>query len=195
MPVLTRSPEPREGGRSPWGKIDHVQKLAEGIWFCGTPGHGGIKLSRERQHQMPKALRCEKGWYEEDLECVRVFLGFPELFLDKYAEAENTLIHWHPHVWSAWKGQPAPEWSRELRKERFLEAHKNDYLGLAAWGDWKEGIPKGMVGVFAGRGGRLPNGMYPDDCKYFLVPSEEYAKREESFVIDLARHQEVPPIK
>lgn len=46
---------PREGGRSPWGQIDHVEILAPGIAMVGTPSHGGIWLAPERRKDMPSA--------------------------------------------------------------------------------------------------------------------------------------------
>lgn len=58
----------KEGDRSPWGKIQHVQHLGEGACFVSTAGHGGIKLDRKRNAMIPKAARRERGWYEEDCE-------------------------------------------------------------------------------------------------------------------------------
>jgi len=61
---------PRVGGSSLWGKIQHVEKLAEGAWSVSTAGHGGIKLSRGRMAKLPKAARAtgfsRSGWFEED---------------------------------------------------------------------------------------------------------------------------------
>lgn len=60
---------------SPWGPVDNAEKLAPGIFFVGTAGHGGIWLSLERQLQLPAwALKVTKGyapkpmWWEEDCE-------------------------------------------------------------------------------------------------------------------------------
>lgn len=81
-------------------------------------------------------------------------------------------------------------------EDKFKIEHKNDYISLAAWGDWHEKVEKGFVGVFAGRGGRTPEGSYPEDTAYFLVPSEEYEtdKSRYGFVIDEARHTRIDPI-
>jgi len=59
----------REGDRSPWGKIQHVQTLGEGAWFVSTAGHGGIKLDRKRNAAIPSGARMAGGWYEEDCKC------------------------------------------------------------------------------------------------------------------------------
>lgn len=84
----------------------------------------------------------------------------------------------------------------EAEKKNIKENHAEDYITLAAWGDWHEQVPKGYVGVFAGKGGRLPNGNYPPDTKYFLVPKEEYANPPQPpFIIDTNRHAQCEPIK
>ncbi len=75
------------------------------------------------------------------------------------------------------------------------EKANDPYIVTAAWGDWQAGVPKGMVGVFACRGGRCESGNYSPFQAYFLVPVEEYQKRDSyanGFVIDEARHQRVP---
>jgi hypothetical protein len=181
---------------TPWGPPQHWTNIAEGIDCVSTAGHGGIKLSRQRQAKMPAALKLEGGWYEEDVEYNRVVVVFPECFkTEQVAGAHAVLKDWCPDEYAAWSGQPvAIEDSHVLRERIFREKHKNDYMVMSAWGDWKEGVPKGMVGVFAGRGGRTEDHRFPGDCKYFLVPAEEYQTRKGDFVIDLTRHKEIPPI-
>ncbi len=182
------------GLHSPWGTIQSSTELAPGIVSVDTPSHGGIHLSRERQRAMPAALKLKTPWYEEDLEYNRVLLAFPDLFKPEQVEkAHETLRDWHPDVYQAWTGKEVkPEESRVLRERLFKEANKDNYIVLAAWGSWNEKVPKGFVGVFAGKGGRQEDGMYPPDCKYFLVPDEEYHSGD--FVVDPARHKEVESI-
>lgn len=43
---------------------------------------------------------------------------------------------------------------------------------LAAFGDWKKGVPKGKAGLIMGCGGRLKNGMYPRLTKQIIVPEK-----------------------
>lgn len=38
---------------TPWGQSDKQSTLAEGIIEVSTPSHGGIRLSTERQKQLP----------------------------------------------------------------------------------------------------------------------------------------------
>jgi hypothetical protein len=52
------------GGRTPWGTADSVEDVAPGIVFASTPGHGGFKLSPERNAVVPDPLRNGNGWYE-----------------------------------------------------------------------------------------------------------------------------------
>lgn len=71
---------PTVGGRSPWGKVQEVVDLAPGVWQVHTAGHGGIKLARERQAELPKEARAARGWYEEDVEaCVPLLVWAEEL--------------------------------------------------------------------------------------------------------------------
>ena len=71
--------EPRVGMRTPWGKADYVKKCAEGVYFAGTPSHGGIKLSASRNAQVHEAWRNAGGWYEEDCEWAIVEYTWPEI--------------------------------------------------------------------------------------------------------------------
>ncbi len=92
---------------SPWGPVESVHDVAEGIVWVTTARHGGVWLSRERWAQMPERFRDvvpfahlrgivlnpgqrvppqtwtgpgESGaWYEEDEDACLVVLAFPEL--------------------------------------------------------------------------------------------------------------------
>lgn len=176
---------------TPWGLSDYKKKYATGIIFYGTPGHGGIHISKKLNEQIHSAWRRVNGWYEEDCDWAIVAMTFDQFFNGKELEdAERTAKNWNPKGYMAFTGKEIkPEESYMLRKSLFEELHKNDYVAISAWGDSSEGVPKGYVGVFAGKGGRLPSGDYPDGCKYFLVLDEEYSQRQEfGFVIDLWRH-------
>ena len=65
---------------TPWGWTKNVVELAEGVWRVSTPGHGGLKLSRERWAELPAAVReamLTPTFAEEDCEepIVRTLLG------------------------------------------------------------------------------------------------------------------------
>lgn len=77
----------RKGHPSPWGQIDHVEPIAEGLQWVSTPGHGGIEADTPRQKAIKRALPRfvtfggnGPRWYEEDCDCLAVVLTFPELF-------------------------------------------------------------------------------------------------------------------
>jgi hypothetical protein len=73
---------------TPWGPSQSVTELAHGITLVTTAGHGGIKLSPERQAQMPASCRqtpySEGGWYEEDCDALLPLYRF-------YADCEPNL--------------------------------------------------------------------------------------------------------
>jgi hypothetical protein len=55
--------------KTPWGDVQHKQRLLPGVWFVSTAGHGGIWLSEERRKQIPLNLQNrDNQWYEEDCE-------------------------------------------------------------------------------------------------------------------------------
>jgi len=75
---------PLIGEHSPWGTIDSVEELADGITFVGTPGHGGIRLGPERIDEMPEPYRrfqsrhAKPPFYEEDCDWAVPVLAFAE---------------------------------------------------------------------------------------------------------------------
>lgn len=183
---------------SPWGKIQTSSEIADGIQSVSTASHGGFKLDRSKQAKMPKSLKLKGGWYEEDVECFRVMLAFPECFDQKDVEmAHKTIKDYHPEDYKNWSGKEVKlEESFVLREEKFKKDNVNNYIVLSAFGSWHPKVPKGFVGVLAGKGGRLKNGMYPNDLKWFLIPQEEYdSKADMFFVIDTIRHQEIESLQ
>ena len=77
---------------SPWGKVQSVVDVAEGIEFVSTSSHGGYKLSEERLAALPerfKGLNKFGGgrFFEEDCEWAIVALAFPEAFSSEAANA------------------------------------------------------------------------------------------------------------
>ncbi|QOD06096.1 hypothetical protein [Pseudarthrobacter sp. BIM B-2242] len=55
-----------EGSRTPWGKAQGTSPMAAGIDAVWTAGHGGIKLSPERDAEVDPAWREPAGMYERD---------------------------------------------------------------------------------------------------------------------------------
>jgi hypothetical protein len=165
-----------------------------------TPGHGGVKLSAERNRRIPEDARRPGGWYEEDCDCNIPFAVFLDEIMASGPEWLRTALakyppgptwgEWFPDSYGKWIGRElAPAESHVLRQRIFDREHAADYVVTAAWGDWQKGVPAGMVGVVATLGGRGKDG----GRKYYLVPKAEYDARGGGcgFVIDLARHPEV----
>ncbi len=69
---------------TPWGTPQLVTQVAPGIEFVTTASHGGFKLDRKLNAQVPKAARNRGGWYEEDYKWAIPFLIFPETFAETH---------------------------------------------------------------------------------------------------------------
>jgi hypothetical protein len=147
--MLNHDDCPRE---TPWGRADHIEKLAEGIWVVGTPSHGGIKLSRARNAKVPAPFRCAGGWYEEDCDWAIAALAHPEAFERDQDSARQTAINWRPEAYTALTGNPvATEDSFMLRERAFKAATRESFVVAGAYGDWADWVPEGFVGVLARR--------------------------------------------
>jgi hypothetical protein len=189
---------PREGGHSPWGSIQQVKERAPGAWEVSTASHGGFKLSAAENRKIPEPLRQKGGWYEEDCLYAVVYL-FHEgvkatLNAAQIQMADTSLRNYYPDQYTAATGKPvALNESRLLQSRDHHARHANDWVTISAVGDWREGIPKGMVGVTACLGGRhFHTGSVAGECRAFLVPAEEYGNRlGVGFVIDPDRHPRV----
>ena len=175
---------------SPWGAIQSSKQVAEGIEFVGTASHGGFKLDRSRNAKMPAVFRRDGGRYEEDCEVDLVVLSFPELFTAEQVQAAHkSAKNWFADEYEKHFGVVIPlAESHQKREKAFRENTFDKFVVRSAWGDWHEKVPQGMVGTYA-------KCAKTGEEKYFLVTSDEYAKRDHSgFVIDPAVHQEVEPI-
>ena len=188
------------GTYSPWGAIDNENVVAEGITFVHTPGHGGYKLSRERNAKVDSAWRKSGGWYEEDCEWAIVALTFPEVFpaehngTDLVALTHQTAKNYYPDEYAAAMGTTVQvQDSYTLRKREFHRTHARSLIVTSAMGDWAEWVPAGMVGVWARPGGREGGSVLDGLGGYYLVPAPEYRSRSEfGFVVDPAAHAQVP---
>lgn len=166
--------EPRVNGKSPWGKIQHADHIADGIWNIVTARHGGLKISTERQRQMPPQLRIPGGWYEEDVDWARVVVAFGNsVFIDQRVEkAHQTLVDFLPDLYEdVFHVAVKPEDSRKRREDIDKVRFKHHWIGISASGDWKPGVPKGYVFVLATVGGIRSNSA---PTKAFFVPRDEY---------------------
>jgi hypothetical protein len=190
----------QEGSRTPWGTADSADHIAPGIVVVGTPGHGGVKLSPERNRQIHSALRNASGWYEEDCESYIPMMMHPEAFArpdrsaqDVFEQGEQGVINWFPDGYEAafhttlFRGA-----SSQKDQKTWRSLHADDEIAVSARG-WGNDLPEGVVAVTVCRGGRDDAGRYMDEEREILVPKEDYdnpefrhplGKHAGSFVVD-----------
>lgn len=181
------------GSYSPWGKIQHIEKIAPGIAHVSTAGHGGFKLDRAQNALVPKPLRRKGGWYEEDCAYAAVAVTFHQgagFSCEAVEIARRTLKDYYPDQYTEAFGEPVTlEESGVLRDRAAFEARRDQLVSVAGYGSWHETVPSGMVGVVAHKGGRDGAGRVHGPAQFFLVPEEEYkAARRNGVVVDPARH-------
>jgi hypothetical protein len=182
---------------SPWGAIQDKRELAPGIWSVSTAGHGGIKLSRERNAAVPDYMRAEGGWYEEDCQWSIAAMIHPIAFQrtvtiegrpDKteYEYALDSFRGWYPDQYERFFDvKLKPGESRTRDEQVFQVENATNFVVSAAWGDWAHWVPKGKVGVVARRASDHVE-------KWFLVDGQLYSKRAGfGFVIDFNRDTEI----
>jgi len=187
---------------TPWGTPTEIVQIAVGIVSYRVRDLGGYFVAAAQALLMPEALRsagkfatgeAEGLWFEAGEQWALVVLAFPEHFTpESEALAEANLRNWHPAIWEHWTGKTlAPELSYKRRQEVFYTEHQHDLIATDVFGTWCSGVPQGMIGVFAQRGGRQ---VGRSDGSYWLVPALEYdmclgtRSREPGFVVDPDRH-------
>jgi hypothetical protein len=183
--------------RSPWGAIQTKRELAPGIWSVSTAGHGGIKLSRERNAAVPQYMRSDGGWYEEDCEWAIAAVVHPigfqrhlptndDPFRCEMDIANSTLKHWYPdHYEKFFNCKLKPGEFRAKDGANWREKTVDSFVVAAAWGSWANWVPQGKTGVVARRERDKAE-------KWLLVDADLYAKRAGfGLVIDFGRDQEV----
>jgi hypothetical protein len=196
-----------EGMPTPWGTAQECGEILPGIGWVSTAGHGGMKLSSERNAQVPDYLRRADGWYEEDCEWAIVFCVFAEeLQNTKHANAINrnehrrTLAHYYPDEYERFYGltlQPGESWRRDRQLWHAAHAHELQAVGAQM-------VRPDVVGVIACVGGRHPcNHHYLGDLRYFLVAEADYdARGDNPFIVDPGKWTEtderyrplIPPV-
>ena len=190
----------REGSRTPWGAADYVTHLAPGIVSVGTPGHGGVKLSPERNRKIPTALRQASGWYEEDCDVYIPMMHYPEAFVrgeqtvDEMREfGKQGLINWFPNQYeTAFHTTLARGQSKSKDEQTWRKLHEDDEIAISA-----STASDGMVKVTVCTGGRDEHGRYMSDEREILVPKADYdnpdfrqplGKHSGSFVVDPSKN-------
>lgn len=169
---------------TPWGVSQGVTIYADGVESHSTSGHGGFRLSAERNRRVHPMLRAKRGWYEEDAAWAIVAITFPELFTSFERRcAERTIKDYWPEAFEATFGvtlQPGESYERDRRA--FQKAHASDWVVISAIMSNHE---QGVVECIATSGGE--HGPHTE-VRRFLVPSCEYKIGRFGFVIDPVRH-------
>lgn len=92
--------EQHSRAHTPWGGSQGATVYAEGVLSHSTAGHGGFKLSAERNRKVHPLLRSAGGWYEEDAAWAIVAITFPHLFTAFERRcAERTVKDSWPDAW------------------------------------------------------------------------------------------------
>ncbi|OHV86012.1 DUF7007 domain-containing protein [Mesorhizobium sp. ORS 3428] len=172
------------GANTPWGVSQGGTLYAEGVTAYSTAGHGGFRLSAERNRKVHTMLRSAGGWYEEDAEWAIVAMTFPHLFTAFERRcAERTIKDSWPDAWEAIFGTVlGPGESREKDRRAFEDKHAGDWVVVSAITSEQE---KGFVECIATPGGR--RGADTEERR-FLIPAHEYEIGQFGFVIDPDRH-------
>jgi hypothetical protein len=141
-------------------------------------------------------MRRPNGWYEEDVDWTHVVTVFPEHFDEATRRrAEAIFVDWRPDAYEQFYNVKLEEGASRVRDEKvFTERNKNNLIVISAFGDWHPQVPEGMVGVYATKGGtrKISPESDPDDSGYFLVTTEEYARKPwTGFVVYPAKHPEL----
>lgn len=182
--ALLNRVQTRKSCSTPWGASQMATLYAEGIVSHVTAGHGGFKISAERNAEVHPTLRSSDGFYEEDCCWAAVAIAFPNLFTAyERRVAEKTLKDGQPDAWEAITGDVlAAGESYEKDRRAFEAAHAEDWIVISAL---RSDHHPGMTEVVATRGGKRDHHV---DERRFLVPTTEYTVGRFGFVIDEARH-------
>lgn len=186
----------REGSPTPWGTADWITRVADGIVIADTSSHGGVKLSPERNREIPAALRNRSGWYEEDCEARIPAAYFPEEFgaraygVVKTAdevrrESMESIRYWFPDQYEKATGETVlPGQSRVRDDAVAAEARKNNFVVRSATTPETEPDHVLVTARVSATGEEAE----------FLVPRPEYTSGigANAFAVDPTRHRRLP---
>lgn len=191
----------RDGSRTPWGAAQIVTHIAPGLASVSTAGHGGVKLSKERNLSIPKPLRRDSGWYEEDGEAYIALAYHPEGAAHagrrsrEQIRAEMTagVKDWFPDEYERATGEVIPFGVSHQKDRADWEARHRD-VEVATSARYHDPDP-GLLEVSVRRGS-------DGSSRVILVPRADYdapkprhgAYQSISFVVDPARtYRDITP--
>lgn len=203
------TPDVRDGSRTPWGSAQYAEEVVPGIVSVGTAGHGGVKLSPERNAAIPAPLRNRSGWYEEDCEVSIVGMYHPDAArsagyyspADQQRWAEDrreSVKDWFPDQYMAATGETlTPEDSFTLLKRAeqqsiadFRAEHAEEFVTLGNGDTHAAWIPDGYAACKA----RMDA---TGEERTFLLPKHEVIE-DHSYgrhaLVDPQRHLDVTDV-
>lgn len=166
------------GARTPWGPAQHEERVAEGIVFVPTDGHGGYRLSEERNRAIPAPYRSRNRWYEEDCEQHIVAFYHADAFTrpsdestrdERLAYEDESLRRWYPNQWEKVNGRSLePGESHEKDRQRWGADNADEYVVRS-----QQTIEDGLILVTARREST------GDEDRFILTPEQRDAARDE----------------
>ena len=152
-------------------------------YWRNTPGHSWLVLNGEETSRVPDFAR--RTDYEEDTEWSLAVMSLPELANDPklfggpaagtLERAQTMCRDWYPDEFEKFTGEKAtPENSLKRAEAAFLAANTNNWVVVAASGDWKQGVPAGYVEAIATLGSIRGSGVQE---RIFHILKEEYDRR------------------
>jgi len=160
---------------SPWGKVQTSVKIARGITFVTTAGHGGVLVARGVASKRLSCAARSRGmaWqgylaYEEDVAINIIFIEVPEAMAVLYCSATHeeivkSLSLWIPEYLVERGITPDTEaYARYLDRKRDAEMRQARHPNLIVAA---RGLDSGMVEV------------YTADDKIYVVTATSYESR------------------
>jgi hypothetical protein len=174
----------RVGSRTPWGTADGVTHVAPGIDNVFTPGHGGVKLSRERNKEVDPIWRQKAGWYEEDCEWAIAAITHREAYSEEHQKyAHQSARRWFPDEYEQVVGKdparygvadykPIAPGESNVRDEKVFFAANYDKVQRAFSASYSkdhEGMTEVLVSDVT------PTGARTGTARTVLMPNDEYS--------------------
>lgn len=181
-----------EGDRTPWGSAQWVERPAAGIVSVSTVGHGGYKLSKERNAAIPAPYRNRNRFYEEDCESAIVsFYHHDSLRPDlsgaerdqHLAETDERLRNWFPNAWEKVNGRELEPGESRTKDERVWGENNAEHYVVRS----VQRIEDDLLLVHARREST------GDDDRFILTPTQvEQARAEVADELGAAYRFRVP---
>lgn len=166
------------GARTPWGPAQREEQVAPGIVYVPTDGHGGYRLSEERNRAIPAPYRSRNRWYEEDCEQHIVTFYHVDAITrpgdertrdERLTSEDESLRYWYPTQWEKVNGRTLePGESREKDRQTWRADNADEYV---MWS--QKTIEDGLILVTARREST------GDEDRFILTREQRDAARDE----------------